>query len=124
VADTLSGGELSRVHLARALAAETPVLIADEPVAALDPRYQHEVLGLFKRATDDGRAVLTVIHDLPLAARYCDRLIWMKEGRIVADGRPADTLTNDRLRDVFGVEAEVYVTGEGAVSLNIQGPAC
>lgn len=122
-ADTLSGGELSRVHLARALAAETPVLIADEPVSALDPRYQHEVLALFKRAAHDGRVVLCVIHDLALAARYCDRLIWMKEGQIVADGSPADTLTTTRLRDVFGVDARFELSAQGAVSLDIQGPA-
>lgn len=122
-ADTLSGGELSRVHLARALAAETPVLIADEPVAALDPRYQHEVLGLLKRAADKGSTLLTVIHDLSLAALYCDRLIWMKDGRIVADGSPADTLTKDRLLDIFGIDAMVSMTAEGKVSLDILGPA-
>lgn len=122
-ADTLSGGELSRVHLARALAAETPVLVADEPVAALDPRHQHEVLSLFKRAAADGRAVLCVIHDLALAARYCDRIVWMKEGQIVADGSPADTLTPERLSDVFGIEARVDRTAQGAVKLHIEGPA-
>ena len=122
-ADTLSGGELSRVHLARALAAETPVLVADEPVAALDPRHQHEVLSLFKRAAADGRAVLCVIHDLALAARYCDRIVWMKEGQIVADGSPADTLTPERLSHVFGIEARVDRTAQGAVKLHIEGPA-
>ena len=122
-ADTLSGGELSRVHLARALAAETPVLIADEPVAALDPRYAHEVLRLFKRASGEGRAVLTVLHDLALAARYADRLIWLNEGRITADGTPQETLTQERLRQVFGVEARVEVDADGAVSLHILGPA-
>ncbi|UAB77832.1 ABC transporter ATP-binding protein [Erythrobacter sp. SCSIO 43205] len=122
-ADTLSGGELSRAHLARALAAETPVLIADEPVAALDPRHSHEVLSLFKRAADRGQAVLCVIHDLSLAARYCDRLIWMKEGRIVADGSPVDTLTAERLRDVFGITALSHVNAQGEITLDIQGPA-
>lgn len=121
--DTLSGGELSRVHLARTLAAETPVVIADEPVAALDPRYAHEVLRLFKRASEEGRALLTVLHDLSLAARYADRLLWMKEGRIVADGTPLDTITEGRLRDVFGIDARVSVDSEGNISLDILGPA-
>ncbi|MEM6909021.1 MAG: ABC transporter ATP-binding protein [Pseudomonadota bacterium] len=122
-ADTLSGGELSRVHLARALAAETPLLVADEPVAALDPRYQHEVLRIFLEAANEGKSLLTVVHDLSLAARYADRLIWMKDSRIVADGAPGETITPDRLRDVFGIEARVDATGENAISLDILGPA-
>lgn len=122
-ADTLSGGELSRVHLARALAAETPLLVADEPVAALDPRYQHEVLRIFASAARGGTAVLTVIHDLALAARYADRLLWMHDGRIVADGTPADTLTPARLRAVFGIEAAVTPGADGRPELRIIGPA-
>ncbi|KEO92231.1 iron ABC transporter ATP-binding protein [Erythrobacter longus] len=122
-ADTLSGGEIARVHLARALAGETPVLIADEPIAALDPRHAHEVLQLFKRLANEGRALLSVVHDLSLAARYADRLIWMKEGQIVADGTARDTITPDRLRDVFGVEARVDLTADGRVLLEILGPA-
>ena len=121
-ADTLSGGELARVHLARALAAETPLLVADEPVAALDPRYQHEVAQLFAAAAHAGRAVLTVVHDLTLAARYADRLIWMKDGRIIADGSVADTMTAERLAEVFGIEAEVTPNGS-RVSLTVAGPA-
>ncbi|MEM9500689.1 MAG: ABC transporter ATP-binding protein [Pseudomonadota bacterium] len=122
-ADTLSGGELSRVHLARALAAETPLLIADEPVAALDPRYQHEVLRIFSKAATEGRALLAVVHDLALAARYADRLIWMKGGRIVADGTPRETITAERLQDVFEIEARVDAESEGGPFLDILGPA-
>ncbi|WP_298334901.1 ABC transporter ATP-binding protein [uncultured Erythrobacter sp.] len=122
-ADTLSGGELSRVHLARALAAETPVVIADEPVAALDPRYAHEILRLFKCASGEGRALLTVLHDLPLTARYADRIIWMSKGRVIADGTPNETLTPDRLREVFGIEACIDVDGTGSVSIDILGPS-
>ena len=120
-ADTLSGGELARVHLARALAAETPLLIADEPVAALDPRYQHEVARLFGEAAGSGRGVLTVVHDLALAARYAGRLIWMKAGRIVADGSVTETMTAARLAEVFGIEAQVEPRGEQA-ALSIAGP--
>lgn len=122
-ADTLSGGEMSRVHLARALAAEARVLVADEPVAALDPRYQHEVLRIFERAASAGTAVLTVVHDLALAARYADRLLWMKDGRIVADGSPAETLTPERLRAVFGIEAERAPDAGGRVQVRIIGPS-
>lgn len=122
-ADTLSGGELSRVHLARALAAQTPVLIADEPVTALDPRHAHKVLQLFKRAAGEGRAVLSVIHDLSLAARYADRLIWMHEGHIVAEGPPKETITPERLREVFGIDARVDLATDGGVTLDILGPA-
>lgn len=120
-ADTLSGGELARVHLARALAAETPLLVADEPVAALDPRHQHEVAELFAAAAHAGRTVLTVVHDLALAARYADRLIWMKQGRIVADGSVAATMTAERLADVFGIEATVTRAGSG-IALAVAGP--
>jgi iron complex transport system ATP-binding protein len=122
-ADTLSGGELSRVHLARALAAEAPVLVADEPVAALDPLYQHEALRIFLAAARAGAAVLIVIHDLTLAARYADRLLWMREGRIVADGTPAETLTRARLEEVFGIAAKVTPGPEGRPLLQIDGPA-
>ena len=121
-ADTLSGGELARVHLARALATQAPLLIADEPVAALDPRFQHEVLRVFRSTADAGRAVLSVLHDLPLALRYADRLVWMDGGRIVADGSPAETVTAERLRAVFGIEAELERSGD-RVRATVLGPA-
>ena len=121
-ADTLSGGELARVHLARALAAETALVVADEPVAALDPKHQHQTMRLFAEMARDGRGVLTVIHDLDLAVRYADRLLWMHDGRIVADGPPEETCTPDRLRAVFGIAAQVRRDGQ-ALRLDIQGPA-
>lgn len=105
--DTLSGGELARVHIARALAAEAPLIVADEPVAALDPLHQHQVMALLRGAADRGAGVLAVLHDLQLAARYADRLLWMRGGRIVADGAVADTLTPDRIASVYGVRARV-----------------
>lgn len=105
--NTLSGGELARVHCARAFAAEAPLLIADEPIAALDPRQQFRILDLIRSYVDQGGGALVVLHDIQLAARYASRMIWMKDGRIVADGPPADTLTPDRLRDIYGVNARV-----------------
>ncbi len=121
-ADTLSGGELSRVHLARALAAETPLIVADEPVAALDPRHQHQTMRLFASAAAEGRGVLTVVHDLGLAARYADRVLWMHRGRIVADGPPRETFTEARLLGVFGIAANVHRAGQ-TLQLDIAGPA-
>ncbi len=105
--DTLSGGEASRVHCARAFAAEAPLLIADEPVAALDPRHQFRVMDLIAGFVADGGGALVVLHDVALAARYADRLIWLKSGRIVADGSPADTLSVQRLAEIYGVKARV-----------------
>tara|TARA_B100000749_G_scaffold6980_2_gene5644 strand:+ start:4494 stop:5255 length:762 start_codon:yes stop_codon:yes gene_type:complete len=116
--NTLSGGELARVHCARAFAAEAPLLIADEPIAALDPRQQFRILDLIKSYVDHGGGALVVLHDIQLAARYASRMIWMKDGRIVADGPPADTLTPDRLKDIYGVTARIEGTQifiEGAV---------
>lgn len=110
-ADTLSGGELARVHCARAFAARAPLLIADEPVAALDPRHQFRVMDLLKAyvETQGGtrNGVLVVLHDIALAAQYADRLIFMKAGAIVADGPPEQILSERRLADIFGIRATV-----------------
>ena len=104
---TLSGGELARVHVARALAAEAPLLLADEPTASLDPLHQFQVMQLLRSGADAGRGVLVVMHDAALAACTADRLLWMAAGRIVADGPPEATLTAARLAEVYGVRANV-----------------
>lgn len=109
-ADTLSGGELARMHCARAFAAEAPLLIADEPIAALDPRHQFTTLDLIAAFVKGGGGALVVLHDIQMAARYASRLIWMKDGGLVADGPPSETLTAARLRDVFGIDAEIKGT--------------
>lgn len=106
-ADTLSGGELARMHCARAFAAEAPLLIADEPTAALDPRHQFRILDLIADFVEQGGGALVVLHDIAMAARYASRLIWMKEGRILADGPPSETLTAERLEEIYGVRASV-----------------
>ena len=109
--NTLSGGELARVHCARAFAAGAPLLIADEPVAALDPLHQHRVMSLIKNYVHANghakRGAMVVLHDIGLAARYADRLIWMKEGRVVVTGSPEDTLSVERLADIYGVKARI-----------------
>ena len=106
-ADTLSGGERARMHCARAFAAEAPLLIADEPTAALDPRHQFRVMDLLARYVGEGAGALVILHDIQLAARYASRLLWMKEGQILADGSPSETLTAKRIETVYGVKARI-----------------
>lgn len=106
-ARALSGGEAARVHVARAFAAETPLLLADEPTTALDPLRQFQIMDLLRGYVDRGAGALVVVHDVALAARYADRLVWMLDGRIVADGRPETTLTAERLAHIYGVDARV-----------------
>jgi len=101
---TLSSGERVRVMVARALAQSPKVLLADEPVAALDPYHQLRVMELLKGLTRDGSGVLTVMHDLSLAARFCDRLVLLVDGAIVDQGSPDQVLTPDRLRQAYGVD--------------------
>ena len=115
---TISGGELARTHVARAMAAEASFLLADEPTAALDPLHQHQVMRLVRGYADGGRGVLVVMHDAALAARMADRLVWMAGGRLVADGPPGATLTAERLAAVYGVRAAVRrVAGEWLVTV-------
>ena len=111
--DTLSGGELARVHFARAIAAQTPLLVADEPVAALDPRHHLRIAQLLRQFVNDGGGALVVLHDVPLAVRSADRLVWMKGGRIVAEGSPADTLNAKIMEEVYGVRACVEQDSHG-----------
>ncbi|EXF43529.1 hemin importer ATP-binding subunit [Pseudomonas sp. BAY1663] len=109
---TLSGGERQRVHLARVLAqlwpgAEGQVLLLDEPTSMLDPAHQHSILQAARRFAAQGAAVLVVLHDLNLAARYCDRLLLLAEGSAQASGTPQEVLRAEPLRAVFGLEVLV-----------------
>ncbi|MEM8685355.1 MAG: ABC transporter ATP-binding protein [Pseudomonadota bacterium] len=111
--DTLSGGEQARMHFARALCADAPLLIADEPVAALDPSHEIAVAELLRQFVDSGGSALVVLHDVERAANIADRLIWMRDGRIVADGSPEVTLTGDIIRQVYGVDARLSADEHG-----------
>ena len=105
--DTLSGGELARVHCARAFVAHAPLLLADEPIVALDPKHQYKVMALIRDYVNAGGGALIVLHDVELAARFADRLVWLKAGAILADGTPIDTFTQQRMAEVYGVTARI-----------------
>ena len=112
--DTLSGGEWQRVRVARALAQEPRLLVLDEPTAALDVRHEMEVFELVRRLCAEGMATLLVTHHLNLAARYADRMLLLHEGRLLADGAPADVLRADTLADVFQWPVAVTTWCDGA----------
>lgn len=112
----LSGGERARVMLARVLAGEPKVLLADEPLAALDPAHQLRMMALLQSQALAGRAIAVVLHDLSLAARFCTRVIVLHQGRLLADGAPTAILDDDTLAQAFGVKA-MRLTHAGATCI-------
>lgn len=104
---TLSGGEKQRVLMARALAQQAPLLVLDEPTNHLDVRHQFELMNLIRSL---GLTALAALHELPLAAHYCDRLYLLKDGALVAQGTPAEVLTPETIADVYGVRALMRIS--------------
>ncbi|WP_116245405.1 ABC transporter ATP-binding protein [Nocardiopsis sp. FIRDI 009] len=124
--DELSGGQRQRVWIAMTLAQRTDLLLLDEPTTFLDIAHQVEVLDLLLELNRTrGTTVVMVLHDLNLAARYSDHLVAMREGRVHASGRPRDVVTEDLVRDVFGLSAKVYpdpVSGTPSLSPLVRNP--
>ncbi|MEV6580361.1 ABC transporter ATP-binding protein [Streptomyces sp. NPDC051582] len=116
---TLSGGERQRAHIARALAQRPHGLLLDEPTNHLDVKHQLELMELL---AGSGRTVLVALHDLSLAARYCDRLLLLHHGRLIASGAPAAVLTAQRLAEVFEVDAELTTDPLGHPAVTYRGP--
>jgi len=122
-ATTLSGGELARAMLARALIGDPQVLLADEPISGLDPRHRLDTVGRLRRlAVDEGRLVVATLHDLTLAVRHATHVMALREGRLVAFGPTAQTLTAALLREVFEVDASIIGAGREAI-VDYVGPA-
>ena len=105
----LSGGERQRVMIARCIAQQSPVMLLDEPTNHLDVRYQHETLTLVRSLEID---TIVVLHDLNLAARYCDHLVLLDQGRVVHQGQPDDVLRSDVLEPVYGIEVRRLADGQ------------
>lgn len=101
----LSGGERARVRLARVLAVGAPLILADEPVAALDPYHQLNIMALLRTQTRNGISTIVVLHDLTLASRFCDRLLLLHQGQMVACGTAAEVLNAQNLQNVYGIQA-------------------
>ncbi len=123
---TLSGGEKQRAQFARVLAQaltppkeESSWLLLDEPVSNLDPAHAFGLLEAVRGEVERGAGVIAVLHDLNLAARYADRIIFLKEGRVWCDGLPDEVLSPEIIRDVFSVAAEVVRTPEGAIAVHL-----
>lgn len=107
----LSGGERARVSLARVLAQRTPLVLLDEPTAALDLKHQESVMRTIRDLADQGRGVVVVVHDLSVAAGYADRVAMVVEGRLEATGSPAEVIVADRVSRVYGVDVDIEQVG-------------
>ncbi len=112
IVETLSGGEMARALLARVLAGEPQVILADEPLAGLDPYHQLQIMELFHSLARAGRGVAVVLHDLGIASRFCDRLVLLHEGRVLGEGGPGAVLTPENMRRAFQIEAHVVCEGD------------
>lgn len=113
----LSGGERARVSLARVLAQQTPILMLDEPTAALDIQHQERLMHVVRERAADGVGVVVVLHDLGLAAAYADTVVILADGGVVSQGTPRDVLTADRLSTVYNIPVRVMDDGAGSLQV-------
>ncbi|MGN6517397.1 MAG: ABC transporter ATP-binding protein, partial [Rhizomicrobium sp.] len=102
----LSAGERARLLLARALATQAPILLVDEPAAHLDPAHQLRLMEMLRAEAARGTAVAITLHDLSLASRFCDEIVVLRDGHVMGQGTPSDTLSDAALADVFGIAAK------------------
>jgi len=116
-ATNLSGGEKCRVLLARVLAGEPEIVLADEPIAALDPAHQLRVMNSFRQFVDAGGAAIIALHDLSMAARYCDQLALLNNGKLVIQGLPDEVITEARLASVYGIKARLDRDASGCLTV-------
>nr|WP_249138803.1 ATP-binding cassette domain-containing protein [Phycicoccus avicenniae] len=117
--DELSGGQRQRAFIAMVLAQETPYVLLDEPLNNLDMEHAASVMRVLRTAADDlGRTVVVVLHDVNMAAAWADDVVGMRDGRVVARGRPAEVLRTDVLREVFGIEIPVVTVDGSPVALH------
>jgi iron complex transport system ATP-binding protein len=113
IVTTLSGGEQTLVMLARILASENQLILADEPVAALDPYHQLHVMEILRQQASGDRAAVVVLHDLSLAARFCDRLYMLSHGELDCSGAVGEVLTNNNIARVYGVDSQIECHEKG-----------
>lgn len=116
----LSGGELQRALLARVFAGNPRLIVADEPIIALDVYHQLHIMELLQSHAKQGGAVIAALHDLSLASRFCTRLVLMNHGRLVAEGEPINVLTPENLAQVYGISAHVDCRDDGVVIIPIK----
>ncbi len=116
----LSGGELQRALLARVFAGNPKLILADEPIVALDVYHQLHIMELLQSHAQQGGAVIAALHDLSLAARFCTRLVLMNHGKLVAEGEPINVLTPENLAKVYGISAHVDCREDGVVIIPIK----
>ncbi|MEM9330600.1 MAG: ABC transporter ATP-binding protein [Pseudomonadota bacterium] len=116
----LSGGEQARVLIARALAQDTPLLLADEPASGLDPAHQISLMEILHQLAFEGRSIVACLHEIPLAARWCNRIVVLDKGKIVADGPPGEVLNETLIGQVYGVETYRTETADGLLIVPTQ----
>ena len=114
---TLSGGESTRVDMARVLSQEPELLLLDEPTNHLDPYYQLELLELFRSLVNEQKTIIAVMHDLNLVAQYADRVLLLSEGRLVLQGQPNEVFQREPLREIYGVDFDIWQNSQGRLHI-------